>query len=535
MKRIIKNALMIAIFATSFTSFGQDVTIENGGQFKVTNLETIETVIDVNDDQSSFLTKAGLLGKKFRVLNLDKKLNLKSKFEIEIPKVQGKKVKYIGAYKSGKNIYFMTRYLNKKTNTYSLFASELNSNSGKFNRHLEVLTVTDDKFKSLRNPFSIVRSIDSTKILVAIVYPTKQKENVRYGFKVFNNDLTEIWSKDIEFNERDKDFRIQDFEIDSKGNIHMVARMKMSREDKKDKGAKSRYYINVYSYFHESGELKQYEIGFTNEIIRTIDLDVNKNDELIGMGFYSDKNFQLVDNYKGFFFLRIDPNTKEVVASKKTEFSKELIEQLAGKRKAKKGKFPPYIVRQSVPLDNGGYAVIAEHYLYTQTEDSKGNTRESWLFGNVVVMYLNKDGKMTTASVLKKKQYCTAVNGNASFLQMLGIGLTPGVNELAYYGISVMRNKDNIYLLYNENPKNEARLKEGKNPKSVRQRTSVTMLMTFTPDGKINGDVLFKSKDKANDIKMPLMPRSYQQYSENSTIIFGRKGKKMRATRITIK
>jgi len=34
---------------------------------------------------------------------------------------------------------------------------------------------------------------------------------------------------------------------------------------------------------------------------------------------------------------------------------------------------------------------------------------------------------------------------------------------------------------------------------------------------------------------MPLMPRSYVQYSKNETIVFGRKGKKMRATRISIK
>ena len=252
MKRIFKNVLALAILAMTNNVSAQDVTIENGSQFKVTSLETIETVIDVKEDQSSFLTKAGLLGKKFRVLNLDDKLNLKSKYEMELPKVQGKKIKYVAAFTSGRNVYFMSRYLDKKTETYSLFASEFDVNSGKFNKHLEIVSVKNDKFKSYSNPFTIVRSIDSTKLLVAVEYPTKQKENVRYGFKVLKNDMTEIWSKDVEFNERDKDFTIQDLEVDRKGNIHMVAQMKMSREEKKDKDAKSRYYVNVYSYFHES-------------------------------------------------------------------------------------------------------------------------------------------------------------------------------------------------------------------------------------------------------------------------------------------
>jgi len=524
--------------ANSNTSFSQDVKIENGSQFKVTSLESIKTIIDVQEDQSSFLTSAGLLGKKFRVLNLDSSLDIKSKFEIETPKIDKKKVKFLNAKKFGNSTYFFSHYFDRKANTYSLYASELDPNTGKFLKNYEAVTATDGKFGAFRSPFSTYTSIDSTKMLVLTTYPTKRKENVRYGLTVLNPDMSTVWSKDIDFNEADKDFTLTDVEIDRQGNIHMIATLKMTGDEKKEKDAKSRYYTNIYSYYHETGELKQYEIGFSKYIIRTIDLDVNDKDELIGMGFYSDKTFQLVDNYKGFFFLKIDPKTREVVESNVSPFSEELIEELAGKRKAKKGKFPPYVVRKSIPLDNGGYCVVAEHYVYTYntTTSSSGaqQTSETWLFGNVVVMQMSPEGKMETASVIKKRQFCTAKNGGASLLQQLGFGLYPGVNELPYYGISVIENDNNIYILYNENPKNEARVKEGKNPKSVRQRNSVTMLNTFKPDGSTYGEVLFKSKDASAGVKMPLMPTSYVQYSDNAAIIFGKKGKKMRATRITI-
>ncbi len=537
-KQITSLCLLIMVLATTNSSFSQDVKIENGSQFKVTSLEQIRTIIDVQDDQSSFLTSAGLLGKKFRVLNLDGNLDIKSKFDIETPKIDNKKVKYIGSEKFGPSTFFFSRYFDRKADSYTLFASQLDPNTGKFVKNFEACKVTDDKFGAFRNPFSTFTSIDSTKMLILTTYPTKRNENVRYGLKVVNPDMSTVWAKDIEFGEADKDFRLTDVEIDRSGNIHMIATLRMSREEKKEKDSKSRYYTNVYSYFHETGELKQYEIGFTEYIIRSIDLDVNDQDELIGMGFYSDKKIQLIDNYKGFFFIKIDPRTKEVVASNVSPFSEELIEELAGKRKAKKGKFPPYVVRKSIPLDNGGYAVVAEHYVYTQntTTSSSGQqqTTETWLFGNVVVMYMSPDGKMETASVIKKKQYCTAKNGGASLLQQLGFGLYPGVNELPYYGISIIENDNNIYIMYNENPKNEQRVKDGKNPKSVRQRNSVTMLNTFKPDGSTYGEVLFKSKDASEGVKMPLMPMSYVQYSDNSAIIFGRKGKKMRATRITI-
>ncbi|NOQ70798.1 MAG: hypothetical protein GQ574_02285 [Crocinitomix sp.] len=539
MKNQIKSlSILIMVLMTSSTSFSQDVKIENGSQFKVTSLESIKTIIDVKDDQSSFLTSSGLLGKKFRVLNLDGSLDIKSKFEIETPKINNKKVKYIGSEKFGPSTFFFSRFFDRKADSYTLYASELDPNTGKFLKNYEAAQVNDDKFGAFSNPFSTYTSIDSTKMLILTTYPTKRNENVRYGLKVVNPDMSTVWSKDIEFGEADKDFRLTDVEIDRAGNIHMIATLRMSREEKKEKDSKSRYYTNVYSYFHETGELKQYEIGFSDYIIRSIDLDVNDKDELIGMGFYSDKKFQLVDSYKGFFFIKIDPRTKEVVATNVSPFSEELIEELAGKRKAKKGKFPPYVVRKSIPLDNGGYAVVAEHYVYTQSTSTSASgaqtTTESWLYGNVVVMYMSPEGKMETASVIKKKQYCTAKNGGASFLQLLGFGLYPGVNELPYYGISIIENNSNIYILYNANPKNEQRVKDGKNPKSVRQRNSVTMLATFKPDGSVFGDVLFKSKDASAGVKMPLMPQSYVQYSDNAAIIFGRKGKKMRATRITI-
>jgi hypothetical protein len=513
------------------------VKIENGTQFKVTSLESVESVLEVTKAKTTFLTQAGLTGKKFRLLSLNENLNSKSSIEIDLPEIDKKKVKYVASGKYGESVYIFSRYYDRKENKISLFASEINTSTGKFNRDFEVISAVDDKFSSFSNPFTLTRSIDSTKLLVVIQYPVRNNENVRYGLKVLNNDMSAVWSKDINFNEQNRDFTLNDIEVDRKGNIHMIANMRMSREEKKEKDVDSRYYVNVYSYFHNSDELEQYEIGFQNDIIRTIDLDVNEKDELIGMGFYSEKKFTLNDSYTGFFFLKINPNSRKVVTSTQSKFSTELIEELVGERKAKKGKFPTYLTRKSIPLSNGGYAVVLEHYNYTYSTQTSPNgaqtTFETWLFGNVVVMYLDENGEMKTASVIKKRQYCTAKNGAPSYLQMLGVGTYPGVNELPYYGISVLENDDNIYLLYNENPKNEARLKEGKNPKSVRQRTSVTMLVTSTPDGKVNGNVLFKSKDRSEGIMMPLMPRSYVQYSENAAIVFGRKGKTMRATRIT--
>lgn len=529
-----KLTFLLVMLTVSVLAKSQEIQIHNGAQFQVTSLETVETVMDASDSQTSFLTRAGFIGNKFRVLNLDGELNEMSKFDIELPEIEGKKVKYFWATKLGSSVYFLSRYFDSKANTYYMYASELDPSNGTFKRHFEAVKVTDDKFNSLVKPFDATRSADSTKVLFLTRYPTKGSENARYGLKVLKDDMSPLWSKDIEFPIEDKYFTMMDLEIDGEGNVHLVASIRMTNDEKDEKDSESRYYVNVYSYFWESGELKQYEVGFQEEIMRTIDLQLNRSGELIGTGFYSER--KLVDSYKGFFYLRIDPKSKEVVAKNLSPFSTELLAELIGDRKAEKGKeMPPYIVRASIPLSDGGMAVVAEHYVYRQSTDSEGNTTESWLYGNAVVMFLDSEGKMTSAGVIKKKQFCTAKNGQATLMQKLGIGVYPGVNELPYYGISIMENNKNVYIMYNENPKNAERLKNDQKPLSVRQKTSVTQLVSFTPDGNLTSDVLFKSQDKEAGYSMPLMPRSSIQYSANEMIVFGRKGKNMRVSRITIK
>lgn len=531
---------LLALFSLSLSPlFSQDIEVVNGSEFKVSLTERLEQVIHADDEKTTFLTQAGLFGNKFSILNLDNKLNVISNVEIELPEIKNKDVDYISSTNIDGKPYLFSRYFDRKNDKYFLFASEVNTEKATFNKHYELIEVKDDKFKKRLNPFTSALSEDSTKIVFLTEYPTKRNEKVKYGLTVFDKTMNEMWAKDIQINELDKDFRFESIKVDKKGNIHFAARLRMSREEKRESDANSRYYYNVYSYFQESGELKQYEIGFKDEIMRTLRISLDEQDQLIGMGFYADR--KLSGNYKGFFYFRVNPETKEVEATNLSEFDKDLIKSLynnenKGERKAEKGKFPPYVLRKSIGLKDGKMAVIAEHYQEMESDD-----RISYLFGNVVIMFLNADGKMTTASVISKKQYATSKkanessSGSPSFLQMFGLGIFPGTNEVPYYGISIIEHEEDIYILYNDNPKNEGRLKEGKNPKSVRKRNAVTQLVKCTPDGKVDGSVLFKAQDRKEGVKMPLMPEAYTQYSENSTVILGRSGRKMRATRINIK
>jgi hypothetical protein len=532
-----KSLTLITTLFVSGLMYAQNVEVINGKPFQVDNTnENIVNVLNPSKENFSFLTKRR---KKYKLITLDKNLGLESSKPIVLPEVKGKEVKYITAAKLGDKTYFFSKSWDKKANTFTLYASELNLKTAKFDKHIEVLKATDDKFNFLSNPFTITRNIDSTKILYTIQYPTKGKEKAKFGFAVTDNSMNELWKNDIIFDELDKNFTADQFLIDKNGNVHITATVRMDRDEKKDKGAASRFYKAIYSYFYEKKDLVQYEVGFKDEIILSAMFKLNEKSELVCTGFYGEKKF-FDAGMKGFFYLRIDPTTKQVVAKNLSPFDTKFLSQLMSERRAKKGKsLNGYVVRETFNLSDGGMAVVSEYYVYTYYQDDKGRVTQTWSYGNVLVFFLDKEGKMNTYSILKKNQYAVSNSSSASngFIGInMNFGLIqPSAKEVPYYGIGCMMKDDKLQLIYNENPKNEARAKAGKRLRSVRQRTSVTNLVQFDRDGKITSTTLFKSKDNKEGYKMPVMPEYHYNYSKDGMIVIGKKGRNVRMVNLEIK
>lgn len=532
MKNLKSLTLLASILISGIIS-AQNVEIINGKPFQVDKKnEYIVNVLNSSKENFSFLTKRR---KKYKLISLDKNLGLESSKPIELPEVKGKEVKYITAAKLGDKTYFFSRSWDKKSSTYTLYASEINLKTAKFDKHIEVLKAKDDKFNFLSQPFTITRNIDSTKILYTIQYPTKGKEKAKFGFAVTDNNMNELWKNDIIFDELDKNFTADQFLVDKNGNVHITATVKMDREEKKSKGAASRYYKAIYSYFYDKKDLVQYEVGFKDEIILSSSFKLNERDELVCTGFYGEK--KLFDaGMKGFFYLRIDPNSKQVVAKSLSAFDKKFLGELMSARKAEKGKgLFNYLVRETFNLSDGGMAVVCEYYNHYTTQDQNGNTAtETWIYGNVLVFFLDKDGNMKTYSILKKNQIARNVY-NGLFNQLISMAFTPTGANVPYYGIGCMLKDDKLQLIYNENPKNAERLKADKKPKSVRQNKSVTNLVQFDRDGKISSTTLFKSKDNSAGYKMPVMPEYHYNYSKDGMIVIGKKGRNVRMVNIEVK
>ncbi|MDG1347213.1 MAG: hypothetical protein P8P77_06310 [Crocinitomicaceae bacterium] len=524
---------IFAVVACSLAN-AQEVTVVNGTPFEMNKRgESIQRVLNTDRNDFSFLTLRGR--KNFRVVSLDEKLKMDVSKELELPSIGKKEVKYVDAGQIGETTYFFSQYFDRKADQVTLYASDLDIKKGKFNEHYEAMVVKDKNFGMFSRPFQVIRSLDSTKIMFICTYPAKSKENARIAVKVTDNSLNELWKNDIIFDQENRDFTVLDYLIDSKGNLHMSVSNRLENKEKKAKQSKGRYYVSIYSYYPDEEKLKEYEIGFKDEIILTAHLELNVVNEIICTGFYAEGKF-FDAGMKGFYFLRIDPTTQKVTSSNISPFDKKFLGKLMNERRAEKGKgISGYVVRNTYARADGGMTVVAEYYLYQEVKDQDGNVvKQIWTYGNVLVFFLDAEGKMKTYSILKKNQICSTKGTIGSLMALAGATTTPGAHELPYYGIGTMMKDDKLYLIYNENPKNELRLKEDKKPKSVRENSSETVLVIFEDDGSIESNVLFKSKDKKSGYKMPVMPRYAFKYSENGLLVIGKRGKQARIVDIQL-
>ncbi|MBK6526388.1 MAG: hypothetical protein IPG07_13085 [Crocinitomicaceae bacterium] len=180
-------------------------------------------------------------------------------------------------------LYLISRMYERGGNL-KLFASTLDATTGKLGTHFELLSYNTKEQGDL-DRYDFIMSRDSSKMVLLLEYRTKKDEPVKTGFKVFNDDLTTLWQADIILPTPDKNTTITDYLLDNNGNIHMVARIALDKSDRDEKGTNVRYKYSLFSYFHETQTVKEYDLFLQNNYLTGLTLLQNKNNELIGSAF----------------------------------------------------------------------------------------------------------------------------------------------------------------------------------------------------------------------------------------------------------
>jgi hypothetical protein len=400
----------------------------------------------------------------------------------------------------------------------SIYAQKINQESMKLEGQQILLETLKDK-KRDKADFSFLSSKDRKKMAV-IGFPGIEKDaNEQFAMTVFDENMKKIWSKDIELPYSAKLFQLIDYQIDVEGNFYVLGKLYVDKVKEKRKGEdESNYSFLMLVYKGDTEKPEQYNIALDGLFIGDLgfQLDVNKN--ILCTGFYHQEYKQ---GYKGVFFLKIDTNKKAIVVRSTKEFTKELVEDVAGKKAARKdrGISSTFEIREFVPRSDGGLVALVESYfsyaVTTYTYNGAMVTTYHYVGNEILAININPDGTIEWLTVIEKKQHTTNDNGY-------------------YLSFADAVVNDKIYLLFNVNEKQYTKKNEMvfSNPQGFfSSNTSFLLATELQGDGKASSKVLFANKKE--DIETIAVPKLARQVQKNELLMMTARRKEQRLVRVT--
>ena len=400
--------------------------------------------------------------------------------------------------------------LNNKINTLEI--DEIDKSS-LFNLE-EEKTLAEFSFEegSKRNAggFGFSQSMDSSKMLINYFLPYEKGEPQKFGIHVYNDQIEELWTKEIELPYNDELIELVSYRVGNDGNVYVLGKVYEDKQRDKVRG-EINYKYHVFFISKDQDEIIDMPLDSKKNYFNEISLSVNNKNQLICIGLFTSK---LGGVSEGTFYIRIDTKTQKIQAETLKEFS-ELMDDnnnySESKRKRKQNRvYRNYDFRHIIQKEDGGIIVVAEQYyvvvVTTTTRTSGGGTSTKttyyYHYDNILVLNIDKNGKFLWQKIIPKKQVSTDDNGY--FLSF----------TLAVKG-------SDLYFFYNT-PKKEKKL----------FNSALTTLSLFVIDKA--GELSDKSElIKRKDSKVMMVPKTGVQIGDE-VYLFGRGRKMHRFAKITI-
>jgi hypothetical protein len=349
-------------------------------------------------------------------------------------------------------------------------------------------------------------SADSTMMLMTDrLKPTERRDRFNkdiIGFYLFDSQMKSLYSHQIEMPYTEADMDILDKEIDSKGNIYLLAQVKLNNSvDGETKENRGLYRYELMRVNQKDNVMQAIKIGldgkFTNDVVLSEDL---KHDIII-TGYYSSRKGGGSD---GAYIIRMEYDDKNSVKKLNTtycEFPKQVLQayesertkrKMEEKEKDDKLEASNLNLRKVVFGIDGSVTIIGEEYYVVQHTYYNGRTTTTtytYYYNDILVLKADKDGKTVWCCKIPKYQKGA---GTADL----------GFHHHTYKG-------DN-YFFYLDNAKN-ANLSLNETPaQHMAGRGGFLTAVKIDAEGKMSKQSIFDIKEE--DIK--LQPRGFESVSE---------------------
>ena len=523
----IKFTLLLICLLFSISSFAQNVTAKWGPIQKSPGSRDIEGVI--GRDKSGFYVAEVKYSGRIKVFikkfgNDNTEIYTK---EINAETANGGKIQIEDIIMIENQMLLFTSYYDKKDDKNYAFVSRLNAEGNVEGATVQIDEIAARKKKNAGS-FHFYRSADSSKILIYHNEPWDKDKDAdkKFFIKVMDKNLNVLWSKKCVVPYKDKDFVISDYTLSNDNKVYMLAKIQEGKREKKDGMPNYRYTILGFTADannvkpddndeDDGSDAEEYVISLSEKFISAISFQLDKANNLICAGFYSENNSS---EAAGIFFLKIDSKSKSVLLKNVKPFSKDVLRMFMSDRKINRGnELYGYQLRNLIPKKSGGSYLVAEQYEFyiSSYTDSRGITHSTahYIYNDIVVVNLVESGEIAWVCRIPKFQQT--------------------INDGGYYSsfASLVLEKDEkLCFIYNDNQKNLNEKDFNKIRPMGNLKKTIVNIVIVDNQGNYEKAALLNNKED----KVVIRPKMYLQSSANELILYGRRGKKYRFGNIKV-
>jgi hypothetical protein len=368
--------------------------------------------------------------------------------------------------------------------------------------------------------FNLVISENQSKLLVYYDTPHDKFGKEKFGFIVLNENLVEIRNDFMELPVKENLFEMERFKVDNDGNVFLLG--KAYKDKRRDvRHGNPNFKFKLYVFYNHGKERAEKEISLPDKFITDIQMALLPEGNLVVAGFYSEEG---TSSILGSFYIKIDKNTYETIATKTEELGIDLITENMKEREEKKTKKDAdkginvelfaYDIREFIITNDGGFILMGEQfYEEDKTIDGKYSdaTKIHYYYNDILALKMNIDGNVVWREKIGKRQET--------------------VNDNGYYSSFTYTIKNNnIYYIFNDNPKNIEYNGSGKIYNFKKNPDALTVVVKLSPEGGQVRKTLFASGQK--DIL--ISPSNSFVEHEGELIIFGKRRKNQQFARLIV-
>ncbi len=448
----------------------------------------------------------------------------------------------------GGRLWMLSYFYNEKHEKTYLFAQEVNKSTLNLTKDMVMIGEQDETNREKQDVFSLAQSRDSSKIVIFNRQPNS-KDGQSFSLAVYDADFTQQWAKEAKLPYGKKNFSVEDYQVDNKGNVYLLGIIYTEGSNRLERRGKATYQYDIVAYLKDSMlDVQEYKILLKDKFVTDLTFRIADDGDIVCAGFYSEKDAK---GMKGSCFFKINPRTKDMTSISTREFDFNFVTaNLSDKSKMQakaaidrddKERAPElfdYSLDKLIMRSDGGVILIAEQYFveermlnnnlygynpyglynswnspyYSSWYDPYGyrynrnNRRSDYYFNynDIIVVNIQPDGEIAWTTRVPKRQ--VSVNDGGTY---------------SSYAMSIVADK--LYFAYNENPKNL----DPKRTKTVAEtpdKYSVVTLAEVARDGSLKRYPMFSNRDKG----VVTRPKICRQVGRRDMAVYGESGRTYR-------